>query len=145
MNALWWARQIRARDEVRGTHGDLAMAMLHEDDIAAVAVRSLLDGLVGETFDLTGPEALTQAEQVRIIGEMLGRPLRWVELPRAQAREQLLADGLSVSFVDVLLDVYAVMPRRPAVTTTVADVTGRPARTFAEWVADHAAEFGKIG
>jgi uncharacterized protein YbjT (DUF2867 family) len=144
VNALWWANQIRAGDEVRGAHGDLAMAMLHEADIAAVAVRSLLDGRVGEAYDLTGPEALTQAEQVRIIGEVLGRLLRWVELPRVRARTQLVADGLPESFVDVLLDVYAVMPRRPAVTTTVADVTGRPARTFAEWVADHAAEFGKM-
>lgn len=144
VNALWWARQIRAGDEVRGAHGDLAMAMLHEADIAAVAVRALLDHRTGETFDLTGPQALTQAEQVRVLGEVLGRPLRWVELPRALARAQLLADGLPESFVDVLLDVYAVMPRRPEVTTTVADVTGRPARTFAEWVIDHAGEFGKM-
>jgi uncharacterized protein YbjT (DUF2867 family) len=144
VNARWWARQIRAGDEVRGAHGDLGMAMLHEADIAAVAVRSLLDGRTGETFDLTGPQALTQAEQVRVIGEVLGRPLRWVELPRAAARQRLLADGLPESFVDVLLDAYAVMPRRPAVTTTVADVTGRPARTFAEWVSDHAAAFGRM-
>jgi uncharacterized protein YbjT (DUF2867 family) len=120
------------------------MAMFHEADIAAVAVRALLDHRVGETFDLTGPQALTQAEQVRTIGAVLGRQLRWVELPRARARAQLLADGLPASFVDVLLDVYAVMPRRPEVTTTVADVTGRPARTFAEWVADHAGAFGKM-
>ena len=144
VNARWWARQLRAGDEVRGTHGDLALAMLHEADIAAVAVRSLLDGLVGRTFDITGPEALTQAEQVRVIGEVLGRPLRWVELPRAEARAQLLADGLPESFVDVLLDVYAVMPRCAEVTTTVEEVTGRPARTFAEWVSDHAAEFGRM-
>jgi uncharacterized protein YbjT (DUF2867 family) len=144
VNALWWTRQIGAGDDVRGAHGDLAMAMLHEADIAAVAVRSLLDGRVGETFGITGPEALPQAEQVRIIGEVLGRPLRWVEVPRPEAREQLLADGLPESFVDVLLDAYAVMPRRPAVTNTVAEVTGRPALTFAEWVSDHAAEFGKM-
>ena len=144
VNALWWAKQIRASDEVRGAHGDLAMAMLHEVDIADVAVRSLADCRVGETYDLTGPEALTQAEQVRIIGEVLGRALRWVELPRVRARTRLVSDGLPESFVDVLLDVYATMPRRPSVTTTVADVTGRPARTFAEWVADHAAEFGKM-
>lgn len=144
VNTLWWAHQIRAGDEVRGAHGDLGMALLHEADIAAVAVRSLLDGLTGELFDLTGPAVLTQAEQVGVIGEVLGRPLRWVELPRAAAREQLLADGLPESFVDVLLDTYAVMPRRPAVTTTVADVTGRPARTFAEWVSDHVARFGRM-
>lgn len=144
VNALWWARQIAAGDEVRGAHGDLAMAMLHEADIAAVAVRSLLDGRVGETFGITGPEALTQADQVRIIGEVLGRPLRWVELPTVEAREQLLADGLPESFANVLLDVYATMPRRPAVTNTVAEVTGRPALSFAEWVRDHAEEFGRM-
>jgi uncharacterized protein YbjT (DUF2867 family) len=144
VNALWWARQIRAGDEVRGAHGDLAMAMLHEADIAAVAVRALLDGRVGQLYEITGPEALTQVEQVRIIGEVLGRPLRWVEVPRAEARARLLTGGLPESFVEVLLDVHAVMPRRPAVTTTVAEVTGRPALTFAEWVADHAAEFGRM-
>lgn len=30
----------------------------------------------------------------------------------------------------------------PTVTSTVAEVTGRPARTFFEWAVDHAAEFG---
>ena len=29
---------------------------------------------------LTGPEAITQAEQVRIIGEGVGREMRWEEL-----------------------------------------------------------------
>ena len=46
--------------------------------------------------------------------------------------------------MDILLEVHAVVPRRPEVTTTVAAVTGRPARTFEERVADHAAEFGKM-
>jgi hypothetical protein len=95
----------------------------------------------GGVQDLTMAE---QAELVRVIGEVLGRPLRWVELPRAEARTQLLADGLPKSFVDVLLDVHAVMPRRPEVTTAVADVTGRPAHTFAEWVSDHKGQFGKM-
>jgi uncharacterized protein YbjT (DUF2867 family) len=99
---------------------------------------------VGQLYEITGPEALTQVEQVRIIGEVLGRPLRWVEVPRAEARARLLTGGLPESFVEVLLDVHAVMPRRPAVTTTVTEVTGRPALTFAEWVADHAAEFGRM-
>src|SRR6266540_2923150 len=87
-NAWWWARQIRAGDVVRGSHGDLAMAMLHEADIAAVAVRALTGAArAGEVYHLTGPAALTQAEQVRVIGEVLGRPLRWEGVSRAEARE----------------------------------------------------------
>ncbi|MGW0516433.1 NADPH:quinone reductase [Crossiella sp. NPDC003009] len=144
VNARWWAAQIKAGEEVRGAYGGLGLPMLHEADIAAVAVRALTgEGHHGQVYRLTGPEVLSQAEQVRIISEVLGRPLRWVELDRAAARRQLLADGLSLSFVDVLLDAYAAMSSQPSpeITDTVAAVTGSPARTFRQWVADHAAEF----
>ncbi|WP_232665303.1 NAD(P)H-binding protein [Pseudonocardia sp. TRM90224] len=144
-NALWWARQIRAGDTVGGAHGELAMAMLHEADIAAVAVRALTSGRhVGE-LALTGPAVLSQSEQVHVIGEALGRPLRWVELPRPAARRRLVADGVPESFADTLLDAYAAMAKqpRPPVTSTVEEVTGRPARTFAQWATDHAAAFAQ--
>ncbi|MCP2164362.1 NAD(P)H-binding protein [Goodfellowiella coeruleoviolacea] len=143
-NALWWVPQIRRGDVVRGSHGALGMAVLHERDIAAVAVRALTeDGHDRASYLLTGPRVLSQAEQVRVIGTAIGRPLRWVELDRADAREQLLADGIPLSFVDVLLDGYASMAAQPPapVTTTVQEVTGRPARTFLEWARDHAADF----
>ena len=52
--------------------------MIHEDDIAAVAVRALTEGGHDQAvYLLTGPAVLTQVEQVRIIGEVLGRDLRW--------------------------------------------------------------------
>ena len=75
---------------------------------------------------------------------MLGRPLRWQELSRDQARRRLLADtSFPDSFVDALLDGYAQMLEEPApvVTRTVETVTGAPARTFHQWVLDHAQEF----
>jgi uncharacterized protein YbjT (DUF2867 family) len=40
---------------------------------------------------LTGPQALTQVEQVRTIGEAIDRPLRYEEIARETARQQLLA------------------------------------------------------
>jgi len=42
----------------------------------------------------------------------------------------------------MLLNAWAAAIGQPAlITSTVADVTGNPARTFREWVSDHAAEF----
>jgi hypothetical protein len=42
----------------------------------------------------------------------------------------------------MLMDAWAAALGQPAVvTSTVAEVTGRPALTFAEWAADHAAAF----
>lgn len=143
-NALWWADQIRAGDTVAGPYGQVRMAMLHEADIAAVAVRALTEeGHDGRCYRLTGPQVLTQVEQVRVIGEALGRPLRWQELTREEARRRLLADdSFPDSFVDVLLDGYAKMLDEPPIelTDTVERVTGSPARTFRQWVLDHACE-----
>lgn len=147
-NALWWARQVRAGDVVRGAYGGLAMPMLHEHDIAAVAVHALLEdgpdnSHAGATYTLIGPEAVTQAEQVRAIGEALGRPVRWQEVSRAEAGQQMLTDGFPHSFVDVLLDTYATMLTQPPqpITHTVQEITGTPARTFAQWALDHARDF----
>ncbi|MGW2409076.1 NAD(P)H-binding protein [Streptomyces sp. NPDC001739] len=145
-NTLWWADQIRAGDVVRGAFGAVPMALLHEADIAAVAVRALTeeDRHVKAAYTLTGPEVLTQVDQVRILGEAIGRPLRWEELSREAARQQLLADDtFPDSFVDTLLDGYAEMldAPRPVTTTTIEDVAGRPARTFRQWAVDHAADF----
>ncbi|MCK2215566.1 NAD(P)H-binding protein [Actinomadura sp. ATCC 31491] len=145
-NTLWWSEQIRAGDEVRGAYGSLAMTPIHEDDIAAVAVRTLTGpGHAGRRHTLTGPEVLTQAEQVEVIGRAIGRPLRWRELPPREERARLLADpSFPAGFVDELLAGYAAMAAAPppAVTTTVADLTGRPAATLFDWAAGHAARFG---
>ncbi|MGH8933549.1 MAG: SDR family oxidoreductase [Egibacteraceae bacterium] len=141
-NTLMWADQIR-EGVVRWPYGDARRSLIHEADIAAVAVRALTeDGHVGGKYPLTGPEAVSQADQVRIIGEAIGRPIRWEELSREQAREQLLAAWGDASFVDYALDSWATLVTTPEpVTTTVQDVTGRPARTFGQWATDHAGDF----
>ncbi|MFI6791002.1 SDR family oxidoreductase [Nonomuraea sp. NPDC050383] len=147
-NTLWWSDQIRAGDTVRGAYGSVTMTPIHEDDIAAVAVAALTgSGHGGRRYDLTGPEALTQAEQVRVIGEAIGRPLRWVELSLAEERERLLADpSFPDSFVDELLAGYAKMTSAPppAPTSTVEDVTGTPPATLAAWAAEHAGAFERF-
>ncbi|MEN3535095.1 hypothetical protein AAH991_08295 [Microbispora sp. ZYX-F-249] len=145
-NALWWSEQIKAGDVVRGAYGHLKTAPIHEDDIAAVAVHALTeDGHAGRRYTLTGPEVLTLAEQVRVIGEAIGRPLRWQELTREEERARLLADpGFPDGFVDELLDGYARMAAAPApaVTATVPGITGAAATPLSRWAAEHAAGFG---
>jgi uncharacterized protein YbjT (DUF2867 family) len=139
----WWAPQIRNGDAVRWFYGDAATAVVHERDIAAVAVRALLDeGHDGREHVLTGPESLTQREQVEIIGDAIGRPLRFEELSREAARELMLAMKYPPSIADMLLDAYAAAVGPPAlVTSTVLDITGIPARSFGEWAIDHARQF----
>jgi uncharacterized protein YbjT (DUF2867 family) len=138
----WWAPQIRAGDVVRWPYADAPTAPIHERDIAAAAVRALLDaGHDGAEYVLTGPQSLSQREQVVAIGDAIGRPLRLDELSPDQARRELGAH-FPAPAVNMLLNAWAAALGQPAlVTSAVAEITGAPARTFHEWASDHAAEF----
>ncbi|HEX3125847.1 MAG TPA: NAD(P)H-binding protein [Thermoanaerobaculia bacterium] len=137
---LWWAPQIRAGNVVRWPYGDAPTAPVHERDIAAVAVRALLDsGHNGKDYVLTGPESLTQREQVIAIGEVIGRPLRFEEMTPHEARQEFKAPP---PVVNMLLNAWAAALGQPAlVTSKIEEITGRPARSFRDWVSDHAGEF----
>jgi uncharacterized protein YbjT (DUF2867 family) len=143
-NALsWWAPQIRAGgDVVRWPHVAAPTAPIHERDIAAVAVRALCeDGHAGAEYVLTGPQSLNQSEQISTIGGVIGRSLRLEEISPEEARRELLAI-MPAFVVNMLLDAWAAAIGQPALmTSTVAEITGAPARTFRDWATDHAAEF----
>ena len=140
---LWWAGAIRADGLVRWPYAAAETAPVDERDLAAVAARALTDEThVGGDHVLTGPESLSQAEQVRIIGEVLGRPAEMVELTPEEFRTET-EGSWPRPVVDMLLDAWAATLGTPAyVTSAVQDVLGRPARSFRESVTDHAAAFG---
>jgi uncharacterized protein YbjT (DUF2867 family) len=139
----FWGPQIRAGDVVRWPYLDAPTAPTDEGDLAAVAVRTLCeDRHAGAEYVLTGPQSLTQAEQVHTIGRVIGRSLRVEEISPDEARSELLPFLGSLTLVDMLLNAWAAAIGQPAfVTPTFAELTGAPPRTFLEWVTDHAAEF----
>ncbi|MFI5915929.1 SDR family oxidoreductase [Dactylosporangium sp. NPDC051541] len=137
-NTLEWVPQIRGGDVVRGSHGDAALTLLHERDLAAVAVAALTgDGHAGQRYVLTGPEVHIRAGLVPIIARVLGRDLRWEEGSEAEERARMRA-WMPAAFVDVVL---ASRYHRPHHTTTVEAILGAPARGYREWVEDHIADF----
>jgi uncharacterized protein YbjT (DUF2867 family) len=141
-NTLDWAPQIRT-GMVRWPYGGAARSLIHERDIAAVAVHALIDdGHAGAKYVLTGPQSITQVEQARVIGKAIGRSISWEEEPPDEARHRLAAEWGNAAFADGALRYWASLVRAPEPTTdTVEAVTGRPARTFAEWAQDHADDF----
>ena len=142
-NTLQWAPQIRAEGVVRWPYGAAARSLIDERDIAAVAARALTgEGHQGARYTLTGPEALTQVEQVRLIGEAIGRPLRFEEIPPEEARRRMLEGGWPPAYADGALGAWAAMARTPEpVSSTVEEITGTPPRTFRQWALDHAGDF----
>ena len=113
-NTLIWAPQIHAGDAVRWPYAQAGRSLIHERDIAAVAVRALTrDGHAGAIHVLTGPEALTQEQQVLAIGQALGRPLRYEEIPAQAALEQMVSDGWPRAFAEHALGYWATLVTRP--------------------------------
>ncbi|MGH7650710.1 MAG: NAD(P)H-binding protein [Gemmatimonadaceae bacterium] len=141
----WWAPQIRIGDVVRWPYGAVETAPIDERDIASVAARVLLDdNLANVDCVLTGPESLSQAEQVQAIGDATGRPLQFEELSPDEFRRETAATW-QASVVEMLLSAWRASLGHPAfVTTAVQEILGRPARTFAQWAGDNAEAFPKL-
>jgi uncharacterized protein YbjT (DUF2867 family) len=142
-NALEFAAEIKAGDVVRAPFGKMARPLIHEHDMAAVGVRALTEaGHIGRKYELTGPSLVTQLEQVQIISEVIGRPLRFEELSPEQAKADMEAAGWPQPLTDSAIEAWAAMLETPeTITSTVEEVTGKPAKTFREWAEDHAADF----
>jgi len=142
----WWASAIRAGLPVRWPYLSAPTAPIDERDIAAIAVRALCAAdndaaPAGRDYVLTGPESLTQREQIEILGHATGRQIRAEELSPDQARRELTT-LFPLPAIDMLLNAWAAALGQPAlVTHTFAELTGAWPRTFKQWATDNAAYF----
>jgi uncharacterized protein YbjT (DUF2867 family) len=141
-NALRWLAQLRAGDVVRAPFARVRIAAIDPFDIAAVAAEAFsAQAHRGRSYRLTGPESLLPSEQVRVLGAVLGRQLRFVAQSDAEARAEMsrampaeYVDAFFSYFADGTYDDSAVLP-------TVEELTGRPPRTFEQWAIAHADAF----
>jgi uncharacterized protein YbjT (DUF2867 family) len=136
--------QLRAGDVVRYVYPGFIESPIHERDIAGVAAQALLtDELLAQRLELTGPRSLTHEEMVAVIGDVVGRRLRYEELAVQDVMRRMVDHGFPEPFVTALMARYAKHADAPQHLPTgeVEKILGRPARTFAEWVADHATAF----
>jgi uncharacterized protein YbjT (DUF2867 family) len=141
-NTLTWLESIQSEGIVREPY-DLPSALVHEADIGAVAAVALLDdGHAGRAYNLTGPESLTPRERIAILSRAIGRDIAFVPITHEQAVDRLMATGVSREDAEYVVGWYSA-PGEAATTVddTVERVTGRPARTFAQWMAENADRF----
>ncbi|MGW7545890.1 SDR family NAD(P)-dependent oxidoreductase [Streptomyces sp. NPDC054770] len=140
-NTLTWLQALRAGEPVPNMTGDGASGVIDPGDIAAVAVRALLDdGHAGRTYTLTGPEAITVPGQAAVLAEVLGRPVPTRDLSPEQSRDFLrTAWGMDETRAQGALTGLAFVRAggNAVLTDDVAEVLGRPARTFRAWAADN--------
>ena len=135
-NTLTWAGPIRSDKAVYAPFADGRVSVIDPVDIAAVAARVLTEpGHDGRSYLLTGPEALSPADMVAVLADVLDMPLEYVEVSPAAARQTLVDHGLAPVVVDAImaLRAAAVDGFTWTVTPAVETITGRPATSFREW------------
>jgi uncharacterized protein YbjT (DUF2867 family) len=138
----WWAEPIRRASAVRLPWPDAQTAPVHEKDIAALAVAALTGHAHSrQAYTVYGPQSLTLRQQVAHIGDAIGREISLSVIAAGQARQELAA-STSPAAADAVMGAWQAGNGGPAPTSVIAEkITGRPARTFAEWAADHADDF----
>jgi uncharacterized protein YbjT (DUF2867 family) len=134
-NVTRWKDQLDAGEVIRAPFGDVAMAMIDPADVAAVLATALTEaGHAGKTYRVSGPEALTPADQVAIIAKALGRTLRFEAVPDDEARATLPAQ-VGQAYADAQFDIFREHPEYESeIQPTVEQVLGRPPGRLRGWL-----------
>jgi uncharacterized protein YbjT (DUF2867 family)/AcrR family transcriptional regulator len=138
----WWTESIRTGSLVRLPYPDAQTAPVHEEDIAALAVAALTEpGHEYQAYTVYGPRSLTLREQARQIGDAIGREIRVEVTTPEQARADLGKTMPPIGVEAIMRGWEAGIGEPARISVIVEKITGRPARTFAEWAVDHADDF----
>jgi uncharacterized protein YbjT (DUF2867 family) len=141
-NTFRWLPQLRAGDVVRAPFPDVRVATIDPEDLGAVAAAALTTGgHEGRAYRLSGPESLLPADRVAVLAKVLERALRFEGQSDTEARAEMTkttppeyVDAFFSFFADGTLDESKVL-------STVEEITGRPPRTFEQWVLRHIETF----
>ncbi len=145
-NAIFWSYQLRATGQVRLPYLDAEEAPIHEQDIADVALKVLLDGPGGahdgRAYPLTGPESMTRRHQLNLITKLTGVPIEAVDLTPDEAIEELTPVMRNPAQLAALMSYWASRVGSPhPLEPTVQLLTSHPARPFTTWLQDHPTTF----
>ncbi|AKS33671.1 SDR family oxidoreductase [Mycolicibacterium goodii] len=139
-NFTIWADQIKRTGTVREPYPSVVEAPISMDDIARVAAALLVaPSHHGQMLELTGPEALTRAEIAAQIGAGIGRTVTFEQCGHDEAvaaLEPVMGDAAGWYY-----DLMRGDSERQRANQLVAELTGTPAMTVAQWAARNAALF----
>ncbi len=140
MQNLMAAKATIAQGQLYWDLGDGRLPTIDIRDIAdcAAAVLTSSDH-VGKTYDLTGPDAISFHDIAAIFSKELGHEVRYIAVPTQAAKEFLMSLGYSEWIADGFGELMAGFAQNWAAdktTNDIAQLSGHPARSFAEFVRD---------
>jgi uncharacterized protein YbjT (DUF2867 family) len=142
-NFAIWAAQIKATRTVREPYPTAVEAPISMDDIARVAAALLVkpdEAHYGRRYPITGPESLTRTQIAEQIGVGIGVPVAYQQCDRAEA-EAALAQAMGPNAAWYLDQIEDAVNHPQQANELVAELTGTPAQSVAEWAVQNAELF----
>jgi len=144
-NLLAQAEYVIKEGAIYSASGDGKIPYVDARDVAAVAVATLTTpGHLGKKYVVTGREAMSYRQAAEIIGAIIGKPVRFVDESQDEARARGVREGMPPAVIESALAIAAYQRaggKTVTITSTIADLTGRPPRTVPEFVREHASAF----
>src|SRR5262245_38997674 len=145
MNTIrWWADSIRDHGTVLFPGGDGRLSPVDPRDVAAVG-RAVLTQPGHETrsYEVTGPEVVTIGKMVEALSRVLGRRIRYIDVPEKAAAEWMAQRGASSVLAAALVETLAALrsSQDAYVADSVERLTGEKGRTFEAWCHENVGAF----
>lgn len=143
-NFLDFAPTIASEGAIYAPMKDGRISMIDCRDIAAVAATVFTEeGHEGETYVLTGPEALSFGQAAKKLSRVIGKEVRYVDISPEQAKQAMVEEGMPEWFADDLVSAYQIFSEGHGamINDVVARVAGREPRTFEEFACEAAPAF----
>ncbi len=140
----FYADSIKSQGAFYLPERDARVSHVDVRDVAAVAVEAFTrPGHEGRAYELTGPEALSNAELAAKLSAALGTPVKYVDLPPDTFKQSMLAYGMPEYYADALVDLahFFIAGGAQHLSGDVEKVTGRKPRTFDDFAREYAAAF----
>ena len=144
-NVLALAPAIAATSGFGSAAGKGRAGMVDARDVAAVAAQIAATPAphAGKTYWLTGPELISNYDVAEVLSKLLGRTITYTELNLDENKNAMIQAGVPAPIAEMNAQAFALNAEGDAewVTDDVATILGRPARSFEQFAADHAAAF----
>jgi len=143
-NLLASAETVQYTGKLFVPAGEAGISMVHPQDVGAAASVALIgDGHEGETYTLTGPEAITFEGVAGHLSEAVGREIECLNVPDEAALQGMIEQGIPEFVATQIVAVFGVLRGggQERTTGTVQSMTGREPRGFAEFAREHARLF----
>jgi uncharacterized protein YbjT (DUF2867 family) len=136
------ARSIADSGTIRLPFGTGRTSPIVVDDITRVVAAVLTEPgpYIGRALELTGPRSQDMNGVADEYARALGRPVSYVDIPPEAWAKQVLAAAKLGPYVDEHLATVARLHREnryDRMTTTVKEITGRPAESVEEFLTRH--------